>query len=109
MEIIQSRAFGPFNDLFVVRAEIPDLVPTNAGAGVIAVGRDLHHRPRPVLIVPAKAADEFFRPAVAPQLDLERLDRMDAELGFLPAADKLRPRVAEQAVRKQPELVRRAG
>ena len=63
-----------------------------------------------VLVVPTESANELGLPAVPPQFELVRLDRVDAELRRLTAADVLRPGVAEQAVGKQPEVMRgRAG
>ena len=106
-EVVQAAALGGRDVLRVRRAVVADLVPLHAGPGVVAVGGDLHRRARAVLVEPAEAADELRRPPVAPQLQLVRLDRVDAELAGLAAADPLGPGVAEQAVGKEPELVRR--
>src|SRR5688572_29818695 len=90
----------------MMRTEIADLVPADAGLRVIPVGGDLHYRARPMLIVPAEAADEFLFPAVAPQLKLVRLHRMHAKLGAFTRPHAFRPGVAIKRVREQPELVR---
>src|SRR5262249_3312918 len=106
VEVVQAAVRRGGDVLLVGGASVADLVPLDAGAGVIAVGRDLHGRSRTVLVVPAEAANQFLAPAVTPQRQLVLLDGVDAELALLAGADALRPGVAEQAVGQQTEMVR---
>ncbi len=108
VKIIKSRPLGGRDVLCMLRVGVAVLVPLDAGLGVVAIGRDLHGRPRPVLVEPADLAATSF-PAVAPQVELVRLDRMDAELGLSHRPHPLGPGVAEQAVGQQAELERRPG
>ena len=81
VEVVQARLrSGAATYCLMVRAGVAELVPLDAGLRVVAVGRDLHRGPRAVLVEPAEAADELLLPAVAPQLELVRLDGVDAEL-----------------------------
>src|SRR5712691_2775647 len=105
MKIIQPRPHRRFHDLLMMWTQISNLVPPNPNSSVVAVGRNLHHCPRPVFVVPAQPADEFFVPPVSPQFDLERLDRMNAKFRRFPAAHELRPGVTEQTVGEESEMV----
>ena len=81
VEVVQPGALGGLDVLVEMRVGVAVLVPLDAGLGVVAVGRDLHRRPGPVLVEPAEAADELLLQPVAPQAELVRLDGVDAELG----------------------------
>ena len=90
-----------------VRVGVAVLVPLDAGPGIIAVGRDLHRGPRAMLVEPAEAADELLLDPISPEGELIRFDGMDPELGLLAALDPLGPRITEQAVRQQSEMMGR--
>ena len=70
----------------MMRTQVADLVPRNAGLRVVAVGRDLHHGARAVLVVPAETADELLFPAVAPEFEFVLLDGMNAKFGLFAGA-----------------------
>ncbi len=106
VEVVQTGRRRRLDELPVVRTAVADLVPGHAGLRVIAVGSDLHDGARAVFIVPAQAPHPLLAPAVAPQLQPIRFDRVDAELGPFAGADALGPGVAEQAVGEQAEVIR---
>src|SRR5262249_23592531 len=89
----------------MVRAGVAELVPLGPRLRVIAVGRDLHRRPRAVFVVPADGAHQFLLVAIPPKRELVLLDRMHAKLGFLAGSHPLRPGIAEQAIAQQAEVI----
>ena len=105
VEVVEAGAFRRCDVLLVVGARVADRVPLDAGLGVVPVGADLDGRARPVLVVPADGSHERLVDAVAPQRELVRLGRVDAKLGELARAHGLGPRVAQQALGQQAELV----
>src|SRR5439155_18203366 len=106
MKIIQARSVRCRYILLVMGAGVAELVPHRACLRVIAVGRDLHRRPRPMFVEPADRPHQLLLPAVPPQLELVRRVAMHAKLARLARADPLRPRVAQQIVLLQAKLLR---
>src|SRR5437870_6130877 len=57
-----------------------------------------------MVVIPADVAHKFFAIAIAPQAELVRLDRVDAELDRVSGAAPLWPGIAEEPVGKKAEL-----
>ena len=100
MQIVEPGSLRTGDELGLMRIGIADLVPLDAGLGVVAVWRDLHHRPGTMLVEDAEIADEFLLQSVAPEGKLIRFDRVNPELRFFTGAYPLWPDVTEQAVGK---------
>ena len=107
MKIVKARPLGGSDILVQCRVSVAELVPGDAGLRVITVGRDLHRGPRAMLVKPTQAADLLFLEAVPPETQMIGLDGVDPELGLFARFDPLGPGVAEQAIRKEAELMRR--
>ena len=105
VQVVQPRARRCFHVLLVSRAGIALGIPFDAALGIVSIRRDLHSCPRSVLVVPADGPDEFFFPAVAPQLQFVCLYRVHAEFGVLAALHPLGPHVPQQAIAEQTEMV----
>ena len=86
-------------------AVVAVLIPLHARLGVIAVGRDLHIGPRPVLVKRADAADELLCGTVAPQFQFVLDHPVHPEFGPFPAAHAFGPHIAQQPVRQEAKLV----